>query len=201
MIYEFRTYTIRPGTLPTFLSLFGAALPRRETFSPLAAFWYTEIGPLNEVIHVWPYENANERVRLRAEAVKDGSWPPKTGELIVSMKAEIFDVMPFGEPLITSNDGPYFEMTTYTLKPFTLSKMIERWALNNFQSNKPLGVFASDVGELNKWMYIRPYKDLSERTNFTNGELAEEHASLRDSEIVLQEETKLLLPAPFSRIR
>jgi len=47
MIYEFRTYTLRPGTLPEFLKRFGEALPKRERFSKLPAFWYTDIGPLN----------------------------------------------------------------------------------------------------------------------------------------------------------
>jgi hypothetical protein len=73
MIYEFRTYTLHPRTLPEVLKRFGEALPKRERFSKLAAFWYTEIGPLNQVIHVWPYENGAERSRIRAESVKDGS--------------------------------------------------------------------------------------------------------------------------------
>ena len=38
----------------------------RAKVSPLAAFWHTEVGPLNRVIHVWPYENLD---RLRAEAM------------------------------------------------------------------------------------------------------------------------------------
>jgi len=55
MIYEFRSYTLRPGTLQEFLKRFGDALPAREQLSKLAAFWYTDIGPLNEVVHVWLY--------------------------------------------------------------------------------------------------------------------------------------------------
>ena len=78
MIYEFRTYTLHPRTLPEFLKRFGEALTRRPTLSKLAAFWYTEIGPLNQVIHVWPYENALERSKIRADAVKDKVWPPPT---------------------------------------------------------------------------------------------------------------------------
>ena len=87
MIYEFRTYALRPGTLPRFLELFGEALPGRERLSKLAAFWYTDVGHRNEVIHVWPYENALERSRIRAQAVKDGIWPPPTGELILTAGA------------------------------------------------------------------------------------------------------------------
>src|SRR5262245_48662992 len=116
MIYEFRTYTLHPRTLQEFMKRFGDALPKRERFSRLAAFWYTEIGPLNQVIHVWPYEDALERTRIRAEAVKDGSWPAKTGEFIAEQKSEIFNALPYSPPLSPSNDGPYFEMRSYVIK-------------------------------------------------------------------------------------
>jgi len=54
MIVEFRTYTLQPGTVAQFEERFGAALAARTKVSPLAAFWHTEAGPLNQVIHVWP---------------------------------------------------------------------------------------------------------------------------------------------------
>ena len=52
MIIEMRTYTLQPGTVATFEERFGQALPARAKVSPLAAFWHTEVGPLNRVIHV-----------------------------------------------------------------------------------------------------------------------------------------------------
>ena len=50
MIYEVRTYTLKPGATVQFEENFAEALPHREKYSKLAAFWHTEIGPLNEVI-------------------------------------------------------------------------------------------------------------------------------------------------------
>ena len=61
MIYEFRTYTLHPRTLPEFMKRWTEALEPRLKLSKLAAFWYTEIGPLNQIVHVWPYENVLER--------------------------------------------------------------------------------------------------------------------------------------------
>ena len=55
MIVEIRTYTLKPGSTAQFEERFGAALPVRAKVSPLAAFWHSEVGPLNQVIHVWPY--------------------------------------------------------------------------------------------------------------------------------------------------
>ena len=54
MIYEVRTYTLKPGSVAKFEENFATALPHREKYSKLGAFWHTEIGPLNQVIHVWP---------------------------------------------------------------------------------------------------------------------------------------------------
>jgi len=52
MIIEMRTYTVQPGSVATVEERFGQALPARAKLSPLAAFWHTEVGPLNRVIHV-----------------------------------------------------------------------------------------------------------------------------------------------------
>ena len=91
MIYEVRTYTLKPGSVPTFEENFSKALPHRLKYSPLAAFWHTEIGPLNQVIHVWPYESLDERTRIRAEAAQDPNWPPANDpDMYVNMESEIF---------------------------------------------------------------------------------------------------------------
>jgi hypothetical protein len=58
MIYEVRTYTLRPGTLAEFEERYAKRLPLREKHSKLRAFWHTEFGPLNQVIHVYPYDGA-----------------------------------------------------------------------------------------------------------------------------------------------
>ena len=70
MIIEMRTYTLQPGSLATFEERFAKALPVRAKVSPLAAFWHTEVGPLNRVIHIWPYDDlgvpeGGERRNLR----------------------------------------------------------------------------------------------------------------------------------------
>ncbi|MEK7778336.1 MAG: NIPSNAP family protein, partial [Chloroflexota bacterium] len=84
MIYEMRTYMLKPGTTPEFEERFAEAMPHRQKYSRLGAFWHTEVGPLNQVIHVWPYEDMAERTRVRAAAAQDPNWPPRNQELIMS---------------------------------------------------------------------------------------------------------------------
>ena len=89
MIYEIRTYRIAPRSLAEVEKRFGDAYEYRKKYSPLTAFWHTEIGPLNEIIHVWAYPDLAERARVRAEAAKDPNWPPKISEFVQTMRSEI----------------------------------------------------------------------------------------------------------------
>ena len=63
MIYEIRTYVLAVGTLCEVEKRFGEAYEHRKKYSELAAFWHTDIGPLNEIIHVWPYRDLAGRAR------------------------------------------------------------------------------------------------------------------------------------------
>ena len=68
MIYEVRTYTLRPGTVAEFEERFAKRKPLREKHSTLGAFWHTDFGPLNQVIHVYPYDDLNQRTSVREYA-------------------------------------------------------------------------------------------------------------------------------------
>ena len=90
MIIEMRTYAVQPGSVATVEDRFGQALPARAKLSPLAAFWHTEVGPLNRVIHVWAYDSFEERTRIRAESQKLEGWPPNIREFVTEQQSEIF---------------------------------------------------------------------------------------------------------------
>jgi len=94
-IYEFRSYIYKPGTIPQVIERWGAAIGERTKLSPLVGAWYTELGPLNQWVHVWAYKDAGERERVRAEAVKRGIWPPSGGEAPVSQENLLAIPAPF----------------------------------------------------------------------------------------------------------
>jgi len=73
MIYELRTYQLKMGALAEYL-----ALAENKLIPALAehgikpvGFWYTEIGPLNEVVHLWAYGDLNERMQKWANWMQD----------------------------------------------------------------------------------------------------------------------------------
>ena len=48
MIYEVRTYVVKPRSLPEVVKRFGEKYEQRKKYSELAAFFQTEVGPLNQ---------------------------------------------------------------------------------------------------------------------------------------------------------
>jgi hypothetical protein len=63
MLYEVRTYTLRPGTVAEFEERFAKRLPLREKHSKLGAFWHTEFGPLNQERSLWTGSSRCPRYR------------------------------------------------------------------------------------------------------------------------------------------
>ena len=161
MIYEVRTYDLKPGAVPQAEEAFAEALPHREKYSPIAAFWHTEIGPLNQIIHVWGYEDMAERNRIRAEAGQDPNWPPKiTPGNILNMNSEIWNPASFMRPMGGDQAlGNIYEMRVYTYENGAMPELLRRWeeSLPYREEFSPLaaGMF-TEFGDLNKWMHVWP---------------------------------------------
>src|SRR5437868_5227541 len=94
MIYELRTYTAKPGMVAQWEKKWAESYKVREQYSKLGGMWHTELGPLNQILHMWPYESLQHRADVRAKAAKDpsGQWPPPgTSDMLVSQETDILD--------------------------------------------------------------------------------------------------------------
>lgn len=93
MVYEMRVYTLQPGKVPEFQALIEKeALPIISKYSKLVGWWSTEVGPLNEVVHIWAYEDLNHRAQARAAQGEDPqlqAFRPKAQAMIVSQYNKI----------------------------------------------------------------------------------------------------------------
>jgi len=166
MIYEVRTYSLTPGSLAEVEKRFGEAYEYRKKYSELAAFWHTEIGPLNEIIHVWPYQDMDERTRVRAEIAKETNWPPKIGDFIRGMHSEILVPFPFSPLLKPGKFGPIYEIRIYTMKSGVLPEIMKAWEpkLPGRLKLSPLAVVGNvDLGEANRLIHIWPYTSFEQR--------------------------------------
>ena len=83
MIVEHRTYTLKPLHSGAFLELYErAALPLQKKYlGHLVGFFVSEIGPLNQVVHLWAFDSLAERERRRKAMEQDAGWPLYVKEL------------------------------------------------------------------------------------------------------------------------
>jgi hypothetical protein len=211
MIYEMRTYDLKPRSLAEVEKRFGEAYEKRKKFSELTAFFHTEIGPLNQIIHIWGYKDLEERGRIREAAVKEGVWPPKISEFIVSQQSQI--MIPFSfmkHP--TGKMGPFFEMRTYHFAGGELPTIKKNWenAIDvRLQFGPVFAVWHTDIGKVNTFQHIWPYESLNQREeirkkaqatgNWPAGKKAEKEGG-RDYNLVMQE-NKIVMPSAFSPVQ
>ena len=94
MIYEMRTYRMKVGSVPAYLKLVeeeGIAVQRGH-LGRLVGYFSSEIGSLNEIVHVWAYEDLADRAARRARLAADPRWQeflPKIQALIETMENKI----------------------------------------------------------------------------------------------------------------
>ena len=76
MIIEHRTYKIKPGKLNLLMELYekeGMAV-HKEILGNQIGYFYTEIGPLNEIVHLYGYKSLDDRAKRRKELAKNEVW-------------------------------------------------------------------------------------------------------------------------------
>jgi len=210
MIYEVRTYTLRPGgAVAEFEERFAKRLPLREKHSKLGAFWHTEFGPLNQVIHVYPYDDLQQRTAVRAALAQDTARQqlPGGGDLIVAQESEIMTPAPFMHPLGSRDygTGNVYEMRTYTYAPGDIPKVLDGWskAIDAREKFSPLAAcWTSEIGGLNKFVHTWVYKDLNERTRVREASRQSGGAWPPQTGVrPIRQDNKLLVPAAFSPVR
>ncbi|WP_261508136.1 NIPSNAP family protein [Burkholderia multivorans] len=95
-IYEMRVYGTKLGSLQQTIDVWEQAVPERIKRSPLVGAMYALDGDVPRFLNIWPYASVDERSRIRAEAVKDGIWPPKGGPAhLTTMASTICVPAPF----------------------------------------------------------------------------------------------------------
>ena len=94
MIIDHRTYTVKHGKIKAYISLFekeGLSIQLKH-LSNLIGYFETTIGPLNQVIHLWGYENLADMEERRAARDADPAWIEykiKSGGMLESQENKI----------------------------------------------------------------------------------------------------------------
>lgn len=76
MIVDQRTYTIQIGKLRDFLALYAAEglAVQSSHLGPPLGYYTTEVGDVNQVVHLWAYRDMADRELRRAALEADARW-------------------------------------------------------------------------------------------------------------------------------
>jgi hypothetical protein len=84
MLVEMRTYTFMPGAVAKFMTVYqekGLEIQKR-TLGYLVGYFTTEIGTLNQTVHLWGYDSLDDRQRRRAALAADPNWQTFLAEIL-----------------------------------------------------------------------------------------------------------------------
>ena len=113
---------------------------------------------------------------------------------------------PFMHPLASRDygTGNFYEMRIYTYPAGALPQVVEAWAkaVPAREELSPLAAcWTSELGSLNKFVHIWPYKNFLERTRIREearkGGVWPPQTGVRP----IRQENKMLIPAEFSPVR
>lgn len=205
MFIEMRTYVLRPGTMVAFEERFVEGLTARLQFSKLGGLWRSEVGDLNQVVHIWPYESFEERERIGHAARKTGKWPPNTHEFIITQETKIVQLAPFSPPIEERALGNLYEFRTYTYRPGTMPMVLERFGEVMAARTKisPLAMAGHTIiGPLNQYIHVWAYKDGGERERL-RGEASNTVKGWppQTKEYLVKQENMLMVPAACSPLK
>ena len=102
MIIELRTYTIKPGEVKNFINIYDKEIREIHTkiLGNQLGFFYTEIGNVNEVVHLYGYQSFEDRKKRREILAKNQefqSYVTKVANLVVDMKNQLLNPTDFSK--------------------------------------------------------------------------------------------------------
>ena len=212
MIHELRRYTIKPGKVADYVEKSGSIgrAVRGDRYGRLLGYWSTELGPLNQVVHLWEFADLAARTAARAGLAKDERWVkeylPVSQALLEAQENLIlvpFEWAPFRP---TSGMGLH-ELRVYRLHPGKVGAYGEvmREALPiREKHSSPVGYWLVEIGPLNTVVHLWAYRDLAHRAEVRKALAADrawQTAVGRLVPLLQAQEATILVPTTFSPCR
>lgn len=212
MIHELRTYQVKAGNVGQYVEQSGSiARPiRGDRYGKLLGYFSTDLGPLNQVVHLWEYADLAERAALRAGLARDERWRteyiPKSQPLLEWQENTILSPVDWYPVRPATGNGVY-ELRVYRTFPGKVTEWLGQYrAIMPVREkySSPVAVWSTEIGPLNTVAHLWGYRDANHRAEVRKAALADPawQAFVAAATPLLQRmETKLLIPTPFSPLR
>jgi len=211
MIHELRTYTLRPHKVTEFLKLTRrVGYDIRTKHSKCLGYWTSDIGDLNQVVHLWEYEDYAHRTESRAALAEDKDWRklylPDARKCHLRQESTVLipsDVWPFTPG---SGNGVY-ELRYYRLYPGKVGEWLGTFGQGLHARAKystPVGVWSSELGGLNMVYHLWGYADLQARADIRKQAMSDPgwtETVKGLGPLMLEMNSKILIPTDFSPMK
>ena len=211
MLHELRTYTASAGAVPDILKVNEEVgrKARGNDYGVLEGYWFTEIGPLNQVMHLWRYDSFEERARLRAELGKNEDWTkkyvPTLRPLLVNQTTRFLN--PAKDLVAPKTEGNFYEFRNYRLKPGKavpwMKRFIDVMPVREKYS-KNVCAWITEGPNPNEVCHLWAYASLEQRMEARNGiakESAWQEFAAAGREDLEEMHSTMLFPAGFSPLK
>ncbi len=100
MYVEERVYTVMPGRIAEYFALYETKgmIAQQRYIKHMLGYYASEVGDLNEVIHLWAHESLDQRERnreaMRADPEFAAYWH-EVREIVVAQRTRIMKPAPF----------------------------------------------------------------------------------------------------------
>jgi hypothetical protein len=212
MLYELRTYTVKPGTLGDMVKAASTVSQeiRGNDYGKLEGYWSSEIGALNQVMHLWSYPDYNERARVRGELGKNSRWVneyiPLIRPLIVRQDIRLLNAV--RAPVAPASTGNIYELRNYRAKPLGA---VKQW-LDAFTAALParekyskiVGLWQSEARQPNEVCHIWAYPSLNARAEARGAALKDpvwQEFLGKGSALLDEMHSTIMLPTPHSPLK
>jgi hypothetical protein len=212
MIYELRTYTVKPGTLGDIVKAASTVSRdvRGNNYGKLEGYWSTEIGPLNQVMHMWSYESFDERTRLRGELAKNPRWNneyiPLIRPIVVHQDVRLLNAIK--APVAPASSGNIYEFRNYRARAIgPVRQWIEAFTgvlPTREKYSKIVGLWQTEAGQPNEVCHIWAYPSLNARAEARGAAMKDPawQEFLKVGPPLLEQmHSTIMLPAPHSPLQ
>lgn len=211
MIYELRTYTMKPGMAVKAAAHSGdvGRAVRGDDYGKLEGYWMTEVGPLNQVMHLWSYSDLIERARLRAALATNERWQndylPEMRPYLLRQDIRLLNGIV--GPHAPETGGNLYEFRNYRLRPGGLKEWVALYTdvlPTREKYSRIVGLWTTEAGQPNEVCHIWAYPSFEARIKI-RAEVAEDSAWQnfigKSAGLIEKMHSTLMLPARHSPLQ
>eukprot|EP00048_Salpingoeca_helianthica_P023919 m.28267 g.28267 ORF g.28267 m.28267 type:complete len:220 (-) comp9072_c1_seq1:54-713(-) len=205
--YELRKYKVKPSSFSTFLSLTNDHISLRMKHSKLLGYWTSELGGLNEVVHIWEYDSFEQRKAVRKALANDREWNDKYFSKILSLLDSQDNLVMVGvgpkPATFDKSENAVYDLRTYTLKYPSVTYSWNKPSREIIHAQKKHGQFVAEfvsaIGPMQTGFHLWRHENGDQRIALsTQTEHHIPRAELAANHVIQSVHTQLLVPTPFS---